>query len=237
MADRPLGGVLEVTPAEIRFSSDTHPSSNMPRHVIIRNRSSMDAIDVLIGHDASSGKCALADIICPSSIVANESLPEPFDRIVEGLGPGERLLMKVHNPHDDGYHHNIFASIVFGVRLPGDSYIIERITMPVTTDSSVHTMFIKPIDEMHSPPPPTTRPVSTTTQETGRGALEGDGSSRGEDDSILLKSDDDSVEMARPITAESIISGGSGMSNRRRPCTRAHEEARIRKAWGAFGGI
>ncbi|KAF4724380.1 Signal peptidase complex subunit 3, partial [Perkinsus olseni] len=78
-------GVADSPAAECR-------SSEISRHVIVRNRTQQDRIDVLMGIQEPFGK--LISVVYPSSVIAGEDLPPPFTRALLGLDPGERILLK-----------------------------------------------------------------------------------------------------------------------------------------------
>ncbi|KAF4685126.1 Signal peptidase complex subunit 3 [Perkinsus olseni] len=324
MDDR-LGDLLEVTPTEIRYADSPTAecrSSEMPRHVIVRNRTQQDRIDVLMAIQEPFGE--LISVVYPSSVIASEDLPPPFTRALLGLDPGERILLKNY-PRESptarilgyggvgallalggGYcteSSDIYGSryvvggggcLVFGARLAEAESIRQYLRLPIVISSSPKAMVTEKSEDTLP-----TRPVSTTTQESGCRAvgdcsdatvLAADGSSC-LDHSLVDSGDSESgkrrwleppcchhgvawklqvprrttkarsqspilktgrtlylvegvgyctssgtmvIPLDRPPTRSSGISGWSGMS---RPCTRAQEEARIRRAWDAFGGI
>ncbi|KAF4653849.1 Signal peptidase complex subunit 3 [Perkinsus olseni] len=275
MDDR-LGDLLEVTPTEIRYADSPTAecqSSEMPRHVIVRNRTQQDRIDVLMGIHEPFGE--LISVVYPSSVLASEDLPPPFTRALLGLEPGERILLKVHRPQGSVVVGGGGGGcLVFGARLAETESILQYLRLPIVFSSSPKAMVTEKSEDTLP-----TRPVSTTTQESGYRAvgdcsdatvLAADGSScldqslvdSGDSESGSEEEDEGPITISdpktgrtlylvegvgyctssgtmvfpldRPPTRSSGISGWSGMS---RSCTRAQEEARIRRAWDAFGGI
>ncbi|KAF4716640.1 hypothetical protein FOZ62_024487, partial [Perkinsus olseni] len=191
MDDR-LGDLLEVTPTEIRYADSPTAecrSSEMPRHVIVRNRTQQDRIDVLMAIQEPFGE--LISLVYPSSVIASEDLPPPFTRALLGLEPGERILLKNY-PRESptarilgyggvgallalggGYcteSSDIYGSryvvggggcLVFGARLAEAESIRQYLRLPIVISSSPKAMVTEKSEDTLP-----TRPVSTTTQES-----------------------------------------------------------------------
>ncbi|KAF4721337.1 Signal peptidase complex subunit 3, partial [Perkinsus olseni] len=156
-----LGDLLEVTPTEIRYADSPTAecrSSEMPRHVIVRNRTQQDRIDVLMAIQEPFGE--LISVVYPSSVIASEDLPPPFTRALLGLEPGERILLKVHRPQGSVVVGG--GCLVFGSRLAEAESIRQYLRLPIVFSSSPKAMVTEKSEDTLP-----TRPVSTTTQESG----------------------------------------------------------------------
>ncbi|KAF4682675.1 Signal peptidase complex subunit 3, partial [Perkinsus olseni] len=134
----------------------------MPRHVIVRNRTQQDRIDVLMGIHEPFGE--LISLVYPSSVIASEDLPPPFTRALLGLDPGERMLLKVHRPQ--GNVGGGGGCLVFGSRLAETASIRQYLRLPIVISSSPKAMVTEKSEDTLP-----TRPVSTTTQESGYRAV------------------------------------------------------------------
>ncbi|KAF4705383.1 hypothetical protein FOZ63_016057, partial [Perkinsus olseni] len=164
MDDR-LGDLLEVTPTEIRYADSPAAecrSSEISRHVIVRNRTQQDRIDVLMGIQEPFGK--LISVVYPSSVIAGEDLPPPFTRALLGLDPGERILLKVHRAQGSVVGGD--GCLVFGARLAETESILQYLRLPIVISSSLKAMVTEKSEDTLP-----TRPVSTTTQESGYRAV------------------------------------------------------------------